>query len=114
MLSLLCREHAIPVTAPTECLKYDRKRDSVEADDLTARLLNPWPRDGGSQTGSWYIEDHVLDAVPSSLVSNYVTEAGTNSPGDVGGTALKVWLGFTARPYSPFLPQRRSPAAGKK
>lgn len=93
MLGLLCREHGIPMIAPTECLKYDRLRHSADADALTARLLNPWFEDGGSQICDWQIEDHVLDAVPSSLVSSYVTETGKSSPGDVGATALAVWAG---------------------
>lgn len=95
MLALLCREHGIPVIAPTECLKYDLQRDTIEADDLTARLLNPWPRgERSSSTEQWYIEDHVLDAVPGALVSSYVTEAGTSSSGDVARAALAVWAGL--------------------
>jgi ribose 1,5-bisphosphate isomerase len=107
MLGLLCREHAIPVIAPTECLKLDRQRDCVEMDDLSARMLKPWPPEGRSDTADWCIEDHVLDAVPSSLVSTYVTEAGTCSADDVGGAALKVWVDLSAGPSIPLQPQRR-------
>ncbi len=86
MLSLLCREHGVPVIAPTESLKCDPSRESVSDASLTARLLHPWPSDAFLPMNV-HIVQFVLDSVPASMVTTYITEQGALTPGSVGALA---------------------------
>lgn len=87
MLSLLCRETGVPVVAPTELLKYDRDRATVADAELGARLLHPWPGDKVEQSDQWNAVQLVLDPVPASLITSFVTESGVFRPSEVGAIA---------------------------
>lgn len=83
MLSLLCREWNVPVIAPAETLKCALDCVSVTEAPLSARLLHDWPP-GVRTAADWAVVQYVLDAVPASLVSRYVTELGACEPAEVG------------------------------
>lgn len=92
MLGLLCRETDTPVLAPAEALKLDRQVGSASIAPLSAALLHRWPADGSDVPAEWSTVQYVLDAVPASVVSSYITEVSTCSPdqvGDVAGAAIE-------------------------
>lgn len=103
MLGLLCRETQVPVVAPAETLKCDLARSSVSDAPLTARMLHPWPGGAGIPEVDEVVR-FVLDAIPASLVTTYVTETDTCEPKDVGAlaqrTALELQDALTAQTYN--------------
>jgi len=75
-ISLLAREHRVPVYGVTECLKIHPTQGTITLDALSAELLKPWP---GSREGlppGTDVEAHVLDLTPAALVTGLVTEQG--------------------------------------
>ncbi len=86
MLTLLCREHEVPVIAPAESLKCDLRRASVTDASLAARLLHPWPSDTGLPLDAQVVQS-VLDSVPATMVTTYLTEQGPCAPDRVGSLA---------------------------
>lgn len=88
--ALLCREFGSSVVAPAECLKLHCHSQGASPEELTARLLHPWPADVGGIDPSWRVDDHVLDAVPGRLVTSYVTENGPCAADEAGDVASRV------------------------
>lgn len=86
-LALLCRQFDAHVIAPAECLKLHPRRHSIRVEELTARMLHPWPGTNEGVDPTWLIDDHVLDAVPGALITSYVTERGIASASEVGALA---------------------------
>lgn len=86
-LALLCRHFGVHVIAPAECLKLHPRRHTVTVEELTARLLHPWPGPTEGVDPTWQIDDHVLDGVPGALITSYVTERGLASASEVGALA---------------------------
>lgn len=89
-LALVSLDAGAIVIAPAESLKLHPSRSAACVDDLTARLLHPWPDPTTDLEPSCLVDDHVLDAVPSRLVTSYVTELGSCTPAEVGGIAAGV------------------------
>lgn len=90
MLALLCRESGVPVLATTETFKYDQECPSAIKAELTARLLNPSPNLVIAESQGFQTVQYVLDAVPASVVTSFVTEMGVCPPGLVGGVAQEA------------------------
>lgn len=90
MLSLLCRDRGVPTIAPAETLKCADPCLTVTDAPLSARLLHAWPRGGPGPGVDWQVVQLVLDAVPASLISTFVTEDGACTPADVGATARRA------------------------
>lgn len=91
-LALLCRHFDAHVIAPAECMKLHPRRHTVRGEELTARLLHPWPGPTEGVDPTWQVDDHVLDAVPGALITSYVTERGVASASEVGALARGVAL----------------------
>lgn len=89
-LALLSRDSGAIVIAPAECLKLHPRRQEARVEDLTARLLHPWPNADTCLEPSCRVDAHVLDAIPARLVTAYVTELGRCTPADVGRIADSV------------------------
>jgi len=91
MLSLLSWEHAVQVVAPAEPLKYDPRRTTVNLTRLAGRLLvaNKYERWLPAEQ-PWTLEDHVLDAVPYSMITKYITDEGAQMPSAVGAYSRPV------------------------
>lgn len=94
-LALLCRHAGAGVVAPAECLKMHPHAAQAHVADLSARLLHPWPPAGVRLPASCLVEDHVLDAVPATLVTTYVTELGPGQAAEVGDLAQGVLHHFS-------------------
>lgn len=109
MLSLLCRETGVRVIAPAETLKCDTELSSVAGAALTACLLHPWPIDADAQVRQWDVVRFVLDAVPASLITNYVTEEGHRH---AGGRRQAGRTGAQPAPPPAGPPRRRSGRVG--
>jgi translation initiation factor 2B subunit (eIF-2B alpha/beta/delta family) len=75
-ISLLAREHGVPVYGATECLKIHPTQQTASLDELTAELLKPWPADAAELPPGTEIDLHVLDLTPAPLLSGLVTEQG--------------------------------------
>lgn len=90
MLSLLSREYSVKVVAPAESLKYDPRHASADMTRLTARLLVNQPDYPSPSVESWTLEDHVLDAVPAALITQYSTDQGVQPPALVGPISRQV------------------------
>jgi len=90
MLALLCRESGVPVLAATETFKYDQECPSAIKAELTARLLNLAPNLVTAESLGFQTVQYVLDAVPASVVTSFVTEKGVCPPGLVRGVAQEA------------------------
>lgn len=87
MLGLLCTQTGVPVIAPAETLKLDRQQETAAAAGLSATLLHPWPPASLGTSSEWSIVSFVLDPVPASVITSFVTEQGASTPLDVGRVA---------------------------
>jgi translation initiation factor 2B subunit (eIF-2B alpha/beta/delta family) len=75
-ISLLAREHGVPVYGVTERLKIHPTQETIGLDELSAELLKPWPGPREGLPPGAEVETHVLDLTPAVLVTGLVTEQG--------------------------------------
>jgi translation initiation factor 2B subunit (eIF-2B alpha/beta/delta family) len=90
-IALVARELGVPVFGATECLKVHPRTERASVDELTARLLHPWPlADAGLPPGT-EVATEVLDLTPAALVAGYVTEQGILAPDEVRGALERLF-----------------------
>src|SRR5579864_2008994 len=89
-ISLVAREHGVPVYGVTECLKIHPTQETIGLDELSAELLKPWPASREGLPPGAEVETHVLDLTPAALVSGLVTEQGLISPTETAAALQRL------------------------
>jgi translation initiation factor 2B subunit (eIF-2B alpha/beta/delta family) len=96
-ISLLAREHGVPVYGATECLKIHPTQQTASLDELTAELLKPWPADAAELPPGAEIDVHVLDLTPAALLAGLVTEQGILAPSETEAALARLRVDLDGR-----------------
>jgi translation initiation factor 2B subunit (eIF-2B alpha/beta/delta family) len=96
-ISLLAREHGLPVYGATECLKIHPSKQTASLDELTAELLKPWPADAEELPPGTEIDVHVLDLTPAVLITGLVTEQGILAPSETAAALARLQVDLDSR-----------------
>jgi methylthioribose-1-phosphate isomerase len=96
-ISLLAREHGVPVYGATECLKIHPSQRTASLADLTAELLKPWPADAEALPPGAEIDLHVLDLTPAALLAGLVTEQGILAPSEMEEALARLRVDLASR-----------------
>lgn len=95
-IALVAREAGVPLYGVTERMKIHPNASTVTAQDLTARVLHPWPHDGDALPAGAEVRSEVLDLTPAALVTGYVTEEGVLGPSHVSEAAERLYAALGA------------------
>jgi translation initiation factor 2B subunit (eIF-2B alpha/beta/delta family) len=96
-ISLLAREHGVPVYGVTECLKIHPTQETITLEDLSAELLKPWPDPNEGLAPGVEVDTHVLDLTPAPLVTGLVTEQGVIPPTDTAAALRRLRTDLESR-----------------
>ena len=96
-ISLLAREHAVPVYGVTECLKIHPTQETIDLDELSAELLKPWPSSREALPSGVVVETFVLDLTPALLVTGLVTEQGLIPPSETAAALQRLQADLDSR-----------------
>jgi len=96
-ISLLAREHGLPVYGVTECLKIHPTQETIDLAELSAELLKPWPGSREELPSGAEVETHVLDLTPAVLVTGLVTEQGVIPPAETAAALQQLRIDLESR-----------------
>jgi translation initiation factor 2B subunit (eIF-2B alpha/beta/delta family) len=96
-ISLLAREHGVPVYGATECLKIHPSQQTASLAELTAELLKPWPAVAEELPPGTEIDLHVLDLTPAALITGLVTEQGILAPSETEAALARLRVDLDSR-----------------
>lgn len=96
-ISLLAREHGVPVYGVTECLKIHPTQRTIAQGELSAQLLKPWPGALVELPPAAEVDTHVLDLTPAALITGLVTEQGVIAPTETAAALERLHAELESR-----------------